>query len=45
MIKDRALAQEWMPICASVELTDQLLKATVAGEYVVLFRSRTAFMP
>lgn len=39
MIKDRALAQEWMPICASVELTDQLLKATVAGEYVVLFRS------
>ncbi|NBD23240.1 aromatic ring-hydroxylating oxygenase subunit alpha [Paenibacillus glycinis] len=39
MIEDPVLAQEWLPVCLSAELKEQLLKVTVAGEYVVVFRS------
>jgi phenylpropionate dioxygenase-like ring-hydroxylating dioxygenase large terminal subunit len=40
MIKDAALAMEWLPVCLSSEVTDKPLQIKAVGEPVVIFRTQ-----
>jgi phenylpropionate dioxygenase-like ring-hydroxylating dioxygenase large terminal subunit len=41
MIKDEALAMEWIPVCRAEEIKDAPVQVTIVGEQVALFRAST----